>query len=52
MLTLEDNGVREMDIRYQLYTHEANQITTILQTYAPNVQDAVDKGNKQILLME
>ena len=52
MLTLEDNGVREMDIRYQLYTHEANQITTILQTYAPNVQDAVDKGNKQILLMK
>ena len=52
MLTLEDNGVREMDIRYQLYTHEANQITTILQTYAPNVQDAVDKANKQILLME
>lgn len=51
MLTLEDNGIREMDIRYHLYTHEANQITTILQTYAPNVQDAVDKANREISMM-
>lgn len=51
MLTTEDNGIREMDIRYHLMNHEANQITTILQTYAPNVQDAVDKANREISLM-
>lgn len=52
MITSADNGIDFLSITARILNNEKSQISSILQSFSGNVQDAVDKANQQLAQMK